>query len=100
MATRSLAGCLLALLAASCDSADVVPRGRWQYTCGDLICHGYQPMPGVAACTDQKPGGRCPVLDERCDPRDDCNRLLFCGPDPPVPSPCPVPPAGDLGRGD
>jgi hypothetical protein len=100
MATRSQAVFLLALLAAACDSADMVQRGRWQYTCGDTVCHGYQPTPGVAACTGQQSGEGCPVLDERCDPRDDCNRLLLCETDPPPPNPCPLKAAGDLGPGE
>ena len=85
---------LLALLGFACGTADVVEPGRWQYTCGDPVCHGYQPTPGVAACTDQKSGDTCPVLDERCDPQDPCNRLLLCETDPPPPNPCPLTPAG------
>ncbi len=85
---------LLAVVGVACGSADVVQRGRWQYTCGDPVCHGYQPTPGVAACTGQKSGDACPVLDDRCDPHDPCNRLLKCETDPPPPSPCPVTPQG------
>ncbi len=90
---RSTVPCLAAL-GLACGTADVVERGRWQYTCGDPVCHGYQPPPGVAACTGQKSGDSCPVLDERCDPQDPCNRLLLCETDPPPPMPCPVSPQG------
>ena len=79
------------VFAVGCDTADVRERGRWQYTCGDPVCRGYQGQPpGVAACNDQKSGDACPVLDDRCDPRDDCNRLLVCTTDPPPPMPCPI----------
>jgi len=86
----------LAVLGLACDAADVRERGRWQYTCGDPVCRGHQPQPGVPACTDQRSGDRCPVLDERCDPRDDCNRVLFCSTDPPPPMPCPLKPATEV----
>ncbi len=81
---------LVAALALACETADVGERGRWQYTCGDPVCRGYQPTPGVPACTGQRSGDTCPVLDERCDPVDDCNRLLVCTTDPPPPVPCPI----------
>ncbi len=91
----------LVVLGLACDTAGIGRRGRWQYTCGDPVCHGYQPQPGVPACTGQRSGDPCPVLDERCDPRDDCNRLLFCSTDPPPPMPCPLAPANEaLGSED
>ncbi len=80
----------LVVLGLACGTADVRERGRWQYTCGDPVCRGYQAQPGVAACTGQKSGDTCPVLDERCDPTDGCNRLLVCTTDPPPPVPCPI----------
>ena len=92
MSPKSLRPALLwlAVLSFACDTADIGQRGRWQYTCGDPVCRGYQAPPGVPACTGQKSGDLCPVLDERCDPRDECNRLLFCSTDPPPPMPCPL----------
>ena len=78
------------LLGLACDTAGVRESRRWQYSCGDPVCHGYQAPPGVVACTDQRSGDACPVLDERCDPRDECNRLLVCTTDPPPPMPCPI----------
>jgi hypothetical protein len=82
-----------AALGLACGSTEVVQEGRWQYTCGDPVCHGHQPPTNVAVCTGQRSGDPCPVLDERCDPQDPCNRLLLCQEDPPPPNPCPVAPA-------
>jgi hypothetical protein len=79
----------LALVGLACDTASD-RGGRWQYSCGDPVCHGYQKPAGVALCTSEKAGDSCPVLDERCDPVDDCNRILFCSIDPPPPIPCPI----------
>ena len=79
-----------AALGVACGTADVVENGRWQYTCGDPVCHGYQPPAGVAACTGQKSGDTCPILDQQCDPQDPCNRVLKCETDPPPPNPCPL----------
>ncbi len=48
------------------------------YTCGDPVCGGHQPHPGVPACTTEQVGAPCACLGEECDPGDACNRLLEC----------------------
>lgn len=51
---------------------------RWRYTCGDPVCMGYTPKPGIPLCTSEAFGNRCKDEGVTCDPKDGCNRLLIC----------------------
>ena len=62
---------------------------RWRYTCGDPVCVGYTAKPGVPLCTSEAYGNRCDHEGVTCDPKDDCNRLLFCSVEDPGVLPCP-----------
>jgi endosialidase-like protein len=77
---RLVAALLLAaaLTAVPSCGTDPTPPPRWYFTCGDPVCSGYQPRPGVPACTSQTPGAACAPQGDTCDPVDGCNRLLVC----------------------
>ena len=62
---------------------------RWRYTCGEPVCAGYTPKPGIPLCTSEAYGNRCEHEGVTCDPKDDCNRLLICSPEDPGLQPCP-----------
>jgi hypothetical protein len=62
---------------------------RWRYTCGEPVCGGYTPKPGIPLCTSEAYGNRCEDEGVTCDPKDDCNRLLICSPHDPGLMPCP-----------
>jgi hypothetical protein len=62
---------------------------RWRYTCGEPVCMGYTPKPGIPLCTSEAFGNRCEKEGAICDPRDDCNRLLLCSLEDPGLMPCP-----------
>jgi hypothetical protein len=48
-------------------------------TCGDPVCMGSRPHPGVAMCaTSDVEGATCRIEGASCDPRSDCNQLLVC----------------------
>ena len=47
-------------------------------TCGDPVCRGYTPQPGVPPCGTEQPTEVCRVEGAICDPQDDCNSLLVC----------------------
>ena len=65
------------LAAAGCQ--DPSPPPRYFYTCGDPVCRGYTPVPGVPRCAGgEQSGAGCPVEGSTCDPVDDCNRRLVC----------------------
>jgi hypothetical protein len=51
---------------------------RWRHTCGDPVCVGYTPKPGIPLCTTEAFSNRCEDEGVTCDPKDDCNRLLIC----------------------
>ena len=51
---------------------------RWRYTCGDPVCFGDTPKPGIPLCTTEAFSNRCDNEGVTCDPKDDCNRLLIC----------------------
>jgi hypothetical protein len=90
MPRRLLVAILCAPLA-SC-AGDPSPEPRWYFTCGDPVCAGPRPHPGVAACSFEDPGEACLPQGATCDPMDQCNRLLLCAVDDPTQGPggCPV----------
>jgi hypothetical protein len=65
---------------------------RFFHTCGDPACRGHTGTSGVPACTSEAAGDACRIEDERCDPEDECNRLLVCASSDPTLSPggCPI----------
>ena len=82
---------VLLCLMQSCGN-EPSPLPRWYFTCGDPVCRGYVP-PGLPACTSTQVAGQaCSPLDARCDPHDDCNRLVVCSVDDPTQRPggCPI----------
>lgn len=86
--TRALiAAASLVLLAPNACRKDEQPR--WRYTCGQPVCLGWEPKPGVALCAGQVAGGLCGSEGATCDPQDHCNRLLVCAIDEPGLLPCP-----------
>jgi len=78
--SRLVPGLLLAasLTALPSCGTDPTPPPRWYFTCGDPVCSGYRPPPGVPACSSQTPGAACAPEGDTCDPVDGCNRLLMC----------------------
>jgi hypothetical protein len=66
---------LLLMTANACQDQE---PPRWHYTCGDPVCVGYTPKPGIPLCTSEAFGNRCENEGVTCDPKDDCNRLLVC----------------------
>ena len=76
MSRPVLVGAMLALMTPNaCQDGE---PARWRYTCGDPVCVGYTPKPGIPLCTSQAFGNRCEDEGVTCDPQDDCNRLLVC----------------------
>jgi hypothetical protein len=82
---------LAVLLLAACGS-DPTPPPQWYFTCGDPLCEGHRPDPGVAPCSFETPGQGCAPEGARCDPVDACNRRLVCATSDPVAAPggCPI----------
>lgn len=75
---RLVLGLTVVLALPSCGT-DPTPPPRWYFTCGDPVCSGYQPPPGVPACSSaQAPDAACAPEGDSCDPVDSCNRLLVC----------------------
>ena len=65
--------------------------GTFFYTCGDPVCGGHCPHPGVPACTTEQVGAACTCLGAECDPGDFCDRLLECATsDPTHGGQCPI----------
>jgi hypothetical protein len=65
--------------AGRCALAPATAKLQWFATCGDPVCRGYTPKPGVPRCTDQQvAGAACSSKDQTCDPQSDCNALLRC----------------------
>ena len=51
----------------------------WFYTCGDPVCGGHGPHPGVSPCSPGAVAGTaCSPEGATCDPGDSCNQLLLC----------------------
>jgi hypothetical protein len=82
---------------AICEAGRCVVRAgsaaatRWFYGCGDPVCRGWTEKPDVPRCTVEKEAAPCATAGARCDPRDDCNRLLVCADSDPTMGPvgCP-----------
>jgi hypothetical protein len=75
---------------ADCQAAPPRPSRMW-FTCGDPVCRGWTPKPGIRDCGQISEGDRCPprFIGEVCDPHDGCNALLECRRDPGT-GPCPI----------
>lgn len=75
-------------------AAPGTPAGslRMYMTCGDPVCSGHTPRPGVEPCGSEAPGSACRVEGGRCDPQDSCNALLLCASSDPMAQPggCPI----------
>ncbi len=70
---------LTGALACQCVPEVCAPgEGKFFFTCGDPVCGGPRPRPGVPACTTQQAGAACSCLGQTCDPGDECDRLLEC----------------------
>ena len=83
---------VLVLLLPACGS-DPTPPPRWYFTCGDPVCSGHQSPPaGVPPCSFEDAGEGCQPEGARCDPVDECNRLLLCAASDPAEQPggCPI----------
>ena len=90
----------LAILAGAagpgCESGKAGPDAAgpllWYPTCGDPVCDGHRPHPGVPACTTQVQGQACDTAGLECDPGNDCNSLLLCADKDPRTGPggCPI----------
>jgi hypothetical protein len=96
------------LWAASCSSSDGGGTGgtggtggaggaggaelKWYTTCGDPVCGGHMPHPGVPTCTTEAEGIACATEGAQCDPVNDCNALLVCATSDPKQQPggCPI----------
>lgn len=65
---------------------------KWYLGCGDPVCGGHTPEPGVDACTTEMEGAPCTVPAATCDPVNDCNAHLLCTDSDPTQQPggCPV----------
>lgn len=85
-----ITGAALVLLAAvgSCGGAPL----KWYASCGDPVCQGYTPKPGVSLCTTEEIGAACPSASATCDPTDSCNVLYVCTTSDPQTAPggCPI----------
>src|SRR5688572_14247945 len=81
------------VLLPGCGSSEPTPTPRWFFTCGDPVCRGYSPAPGLPACAAAETAGEtCSPQDRTCDPRDACNRRLACTTSDPtgLPGGCPI----------
>jgi len=64
---------------------------RWYLGCGDPVCRGFTPKGDVPDCASEQAGATCTTAGLRCDPHDDCNRVLVCASSDPTTGPggCP-----------
>jgi len=61
------------------STADQNKALKWYFTCGDPACgRGYVKPKGVTECKTEKAGDPCSTDAQKCDPKDNCNRLLQC----------------------
>ena len=61
------------------EDAAPVEELKWFSTCGDPVCGGYVPTPGVPVCTDESVGDACGPRDARCEIENSgCNVDLLC----------------------
>ena len=84
--------CLLLLVGLwlpACEDPAAEPELKRFYTCGDPVCSGHRPQPGVPACSSERAGDSCAREGESCDPLDACNRLVVCAGDDPARM-CPI----------
>jgi hypothetical protein len=65
---------------------------RMFYTCGDPVCRGYTGGSAAPLCSNESAGDVCRVEGGRCDPQDECNRVLVCASEDPtlMPGGCPI----------
>ena len=76
MSRLALVSAMLALMTPNaCQDSE---PARWRYTCGDPVCVGYTPKPGIPLCTSEAFSNQCEDEGLTCDPKDECNRLLIC----------------------
>jgi len=90
MAGRLRSNLVAAAMGLVCFGCPETQRPSWYFTCGDPVCRGYQRPTGVPACTQEKAGATCDASGARCDPVDDCNRLLLCSLSDPKLQGCPI----------
>jgi hypothetical protein len=64
----------------------------WYLGCGDPVCQGHMPQPGVTTCSTEVPGAPCSTPGVTCDPGNDCNARLVCAASDPTRQPggCPI----------
>jgi hypothetical protein len=65
---------------------------HWYATCGDPVCSGWDPVPGMPPCAGLQPGDTCTVAGAMCDLQDGCNRRGICADADPTQQPggCPI----------
>jgi len=83
---------LLILIALAACGGEPTPAPQWYFTCGDPVCEGHRPDPGIPPCSFQHPGEACLPEGATCDPLDECNRRLLCATSDPTQQPgaCPI----------
>lgn len=88
---KGAAALVLCAAGGSCGGSPP-PPALWYASCGDPVCHGYDPKVGVAKCTTEKLGDSCPTVNASCDPMDSCNVLYVCTTSDPQKGPggCPI----------
>jgi hypothetical protein len=102
MMPESLAGevvCAQAVVRRAADVATsaavcvpVVAELHWYTTCGDPVCSGWTPVPGVPMCTTEVEGETCADPSGLCDLGSFCNEKLTCAESDPraAPGGCPI----------
>ena len=58
----------------------VAGKYKWFKSCGAPVCKGgpWKSTPGVSLCVDQKEGGACSKLADKCDAKHGCQVFLVC----------------------
>jgi hypothetical protein len=58
----------------------VAGKYKWFKSCGAPVCKGgpWKSTPGVSLCVDQKEGGACSKLADKCDAKHGCQAFLVC----------------------
>jgi hypothetical protein len=64
----------------------------WYATCGDPVCRGWTPVPGMPSCSGVQLGDVCTTDGAMCDFQDPCNRRGLCTDADPTQQPggCPI----------
>jgi len=57
---------------------------HWFIGCPDQACDGHDGRRGLDPCTNEQAGAECGEEFDRCDPGDECNRMLMCREDDPA----------------